>query len=127
MNNRGDGRIRYLLAIYEISRQKDRVKSIDVANALAVTRASVHNMMQVLTMDGLVTKDHYGEVILTEAGIQEAAKRYEQYRFIYRMFADVLGIPPEEARVEAIIFLTAQAEDTAERFVNAFDTVRANS
>ena len=116
----GDGRIRYLLVIYEISRQKEKVKSIDVSRALHVSRASVHNMMQTLSAEGLVTKDYYGDIVLTETGWAEACRRYEQYLCICELFAQWLKAGPEQAQREAMIFLSTQAEDTTERVMQIF-------
>ncbi len=126
-----DGRIRYLVSIYEISRQKGRVRSVEIARSLDISRASVHNMLQTLSMEGLIDKRYYGDVVLTEAGYQEAMRRYEQYQCICAMFTDCLQMPLAEAKKAALVFLTAQAEETAERVVQIFakqtGTMRANS
>lgn len=116
----GDGRIRYLLALYEIGRQKENIRSVDVAKRLCVSRASVHNMMRMLAEEGLVTKDHYGDIVLTEAGQAEAERRYEQYRCVSEMFVRWLGLHLEDAQSEAVSFLAAQTEDTLARVVQAF-------
>lgn len=118
--HQSDGRIRYLLVIYEISRQKEQVKSIDVAKTLNVSRASVHNMMQTLADEGLVTKDYYGDIVLTEGGWAEASRRYEQYQCVCEMFTRWLELPLEQAQSEAMIFLATQTEDTAKRVVQVF-------
>lgn len=116
----GDGRIRYLLALYEIGRQKENIRSVDVAKRLCVSRASVHNMMRMLAEEGLVTKDHYGDIVLTEAGQAEAERRYEQYRCVSEMFVRWLDLHLEDAQSEAVSFLAAQTEDTLARVVQAF-------
>ena len=124
--NQSDGRIRYLLVLYEISQQKERVRSIDVANALHVSRSSVHHMMRMLADQGLITKDHYSGIVLTKAGWEEAGRRYEQYRCVREMFSGWLALPPEQAQSEAMTFLATQAEDTAQRLVQAFAAAETN-
>ncbi len=118
--HQSDGRIRYLLVIYDISRQKEQVKSIEVAKTLNVSRSSVHNMMQTLADEGLVSKDYYGDIVLTEAGWTEAGRRYEQYRCVCEMFSQWLALPLEQAQREAMIFLAAQTEDMVKRVAQVF-------
>lgn len=60
--------IRYLLAIYDLSQVRLEVSSKDIAQNLAVSRASVTSMMTSLTDKRLVNKERYGKIHLTGLG-----------------------------------------------------------
>ncbi len=79
--------IRYLLAIKELD-GANGVRCVDIAEALGVSKPSVHNMMDAFSKMGLVTRDAYSAVSLTEAG-RETAERYSRcYRQVSRMLDD---------------------------------------
>lgn len=60
--------IRYLLAIYHLSQARLEVSSKDIAQSLAVSRASVTSMMASLIDKRLVDKERYGKIHLTGLG-----------------------------------------------------------
>ena len=61
--------LRYLLAIYDLSRVRLEVSSKDIAQLLAVSRASVTSMMTSLIDKRLVDKERYGKIHLTGPGL----------------------------------------------------------
>ena len=126
-----DGRVRYLVAIYELSRQNGRVKSVEITHSLDISRAGVHNMLQTLAAEGLIGKRYYGDIVLTEAGRLEAARRYEEYQCVCAMFSRCLQLAPFDARKSALIFLATQPGDMVEQVVHTFacqtGRARANS
>lgn len=60
--------IRYLLAIYHLSQARLEVSSKDIAQSLAVSRASVTSMMASLIDKRMVDKERYGKIHLTPQG-----------------------------------------------------------
>lgn len=64
--------VRYLLTIYHLSQARLEVSSKDIAETLAVSRASVTSMMAILCDKCLVAKERYGKVHLTDEGCQWA-------------------------------------------------------
>ena len=60
--------IRYLLTIYDLSKVRLEVSSKDIAQSLAVSRASVTSMMSILIDKRLVDKERYGKIHLTGLG-----------------------------------------------------------
>lgn len=60
--------IRYLVTIYDLSKVRLEVSSKDIAQSLAVSRASVTSMMSILIEKRLVAKERYGKVHLTGLG-----------------------------------------------------------
>ena len=64
--------VRYLLTIYHLSQVRLEVSSKDIAESLAVSRASVTSMMAILCGKCLVAKERYGKVHLTDDGCRWA-------------------------------------------------------
>ena len=64
--------IRYLLVIRELDTQQHGVRGSDIAKQLGVTKPSVFAMTRNLLELGLVKKEKYGTIFLTELGQQKA-------------------------------------------------------
>ena len=61
--------LRYLLAIYEVSRTHLDISSRSIAEKLGVTKPSVVRIMNLLMDRGMIVKEHYGKIYLTDRGI----------------------------------------------------------
>lgn len=68
--------IRYLLVIHSFSIDGGGVRSAVIADRIGVSRPSVHKMMESLGKAGLIHKNGYGAVFLTEEG-ERMAGLYE--------------------------------------------------
>lgn len=77
------------------------IRSIDIANALGISKASVSCMMKVLRDEGYVSKEKYGTVTLTESGRRTAANVKRNYDVIRRFLHNVLGVEAEIAAEDA--------------------------
>ena len=62
-----EAHLRYLLAIYELGRTQPDVGTLDIANALGYTKASVTKMAGTLMDMGLLVREKYGKIYLTGA------------------------------------------------------------
>ena len=70
--------IRYLLAIEDLDRDGKGVRCVDVAQALGITKPSVHSMVDSMKDMGLLEKPHYGVIRLTDLG-RSTADQYQVY------------------------------------------------
>lgn len=86
----------YIEAILVISKLKGIVKSIDVAKELKVSKPAVHKAMDELCELGYVIKEHYGDISLTEKGLEIANKIYDKHTSI-KQFLINLGVDEETA------------------------------
>jgi len=77
------------------------IRSIDIANALGISKASVSCMMKVLREEGYVSKEKYGTVTLTEGGRNTAANIKRNYEVIERFLHNVLGVAADIAAEDA--------------------------
>lgn len=69
--------IRCLLAVLALSESFDVVASKDVAQLLGVKRPTIHRSLEMLQQKGLIHKEPYGDIHLTDAG-REQAQRMER-------------------------------------------------
>lgn len=94
--------LRYLYAIYEISRTAPEVRSAGVAARMRVSRPSVAGMLCVLTQKGLVAKKRYGKICLTGEGLLVARTFDRKVRFLAeRLPLTGLSLTEEEAYAAA--------------------------
>ena len=108
----------YLEAIYELSRDSGLVRSIDLAQKLDVTKASVNNAIKNLKQAGLVEQPFYGDISLTDKGAEYAASILERHHVLYHFLLDVLGVEPKVAAQEACLMEHAISDDTLKRLTS---------
>jgi len=90
----------YLETILDLSKQGEAVRSIDVANTLGFSRASVSRAISQLKADGYILQEPYGLITLTEAGRAEAVAVRGRHDLI-KNFLIRLGVGPETAEEDA--------------------------
>jgi Mn-dependent DtxR family transcriptional regulator len=113
----------YLEAIYELGGPTGAVRSVDLANKLEVSKASVNNAVGNLKNAGLVEQPYYGDITLTEKGAEYAAGILERHHVLYHFLLDVLGVEPETAAQEACLMEHAISDDTLERLTGHLKSV----
>lgn len=64
--------LRYLLAIYDLGRVTPDVGAAAIANTLKVSRPSVTRMLNILMDRGLLVRERYGKIYLTDTGFLAA-------------------------------------------------------
>lgn len=97
--------IRYLLTIRQLDCENQGVRCIDIANALRLTKPTVHSMIRKLIELGLVSQDHGGAVYLTEQGCACAHQYGACHSTAVRMFRGLLDLSEREAKGAAYSLL----------------------
>lgn len=97
----------YLETILMLSKVKDNVRSIDIANELEFSKPSVSVAMKNLRNNGYIEMDANGYITLLPAGLVIAEKIYERHTLISDWLI-ALGVTPETAvkdacRIEHVI------------------------
>ena len=90
----------YLETIYQLSMEQHCVRSIDVAESLNYSRASVSRAVGLLKKDGYLEMDEDGFLNLTELGKSTAEKIYERH-MILTAALKALGVDEESAAEDA--------------------------
>ena len=90
----------YLESIYILHKSKPSVRSIDVAEHMNFSRASVSRGMSLLKNQGFISVDKDGYISLTEKGAQAAEKIYERHTVISQMLTEI-GVDEKTAAEDA--------------------------
>ena len=94
-----EAHLRYLLAIYELGQTKPDVGTLDISRALGYTKASVTKMMGILMDMGLLVRERYGKIYLTDTGFLLAKDMLRCVEVIHeRLPAMKFDLTEEEAR-----------------------------
>lgn len=86
----------YLETILVLSKKKDVVRSIDVAEEMGFSKPSVSRAVGLLKSGGYITVDINGYIELTDAGREISEKIYERHTVLTRFF-EAIGVDSETA------------------------------
>lgn len=86
----------YLESILMIKNRKGVVHSIDVANDLGFSKASVSIAMKKFREEEYITVSEDGEINLTEKGMEIAERMYERHNLIAKLLI-AIGVSEETA------------------------------
>ena len=109
------GQYRYLLCIYRMEREKKRLRCVDIANDLRVTRPSVSKMMKCMVRMELIEPDYCESVRLTPDGRKIAEHFNADYDNTYAFFRRILKMTPAEAKENAFLFLSTFSMETVRK------------
>lgn len=87
----------YLETILILKNRNGTVRSIDVANELGFSKASVSRAMSILKEAGLLVMEQNGNLVLTDSGMRKASAIYERHTLIARFLEQTLGVDHETA------------------------------
>ena len=103
--------LRYLLAIYEVSQTHLDISSRSIAEKLGVTKPSVVRIMNLLMERGMIVKEHYGKIYLTDRGIWVAKQVDRELKVILEHFPPVSAPLSSEERFSAALAMTSALPD----------------
>lgn len=92
------------------------VRSVDIANKLGVSKASVNKAVTSLKEKGLVDQPYYGDVTLTKDGYDYGTQVFDRHRMLELFLTKALGIEPEVAAKEACQMEHAISDDSFEKW-----------
>lgn len=105
-----------MVRIEKEDHETDGVRSVDIAQRLGVSKASVNKAVTALKAQGLVEQSHYGKVILTPTGREMGEAVWYRHRLLRTFLVEELGVPFETADDEACMMEHALSEDTMRRW-----------
>lgn len=91
----------YLETILILKNRNGNVRSVDVANELGYTKASISRAMGILKKAELISIEDGGNILLTQEGQQKASEVYERHRLITAYLMKALGIDEVTAAEDA--------------------------
>ncbi len=91
----------YLETMYLLDLVHGKIRSVDIASKLNVSKPSVNKAVNVLKDMGYLTQETYGNIHLTDAGKKEARKIYDRHTILSCYLEEVLGISHDIAEIDA--------------------------
>lgn len=92
------------------------VRSVDIANKMGVSKASVNKAVTALKEKALAEQPYYGDVTLTEDGFAYGTAIYERHCMLSKFLNKELGIPADVAESEACLMEHAISDDSFEKW-----------
>lgn len=102
----------YLKTIYVLKKQGQDIKVTTIANRMNCTKPSVNKAIKNLKANEMLEYEAYGEIRLTNKGEALAKKVLEAYDIVYVLLTEILEIPKEEAKEEAIRLKAVMNDNT---------------
>ncbi len=93
----------------------DKIKSIDIAKSLNISKPAVSEMLKKLKNDGYLEMNPYSSVILTNKGLEESKKITYKHRVIELFLKDILGFDDSEIHDEAHKLEHSMSDEVAKR------------
>jgi Mn-dependent DtxR family transcriptional regulator len=104
----------YLEAILMLEKANDKIRSVDIAKLLKVSKPGVNKAMNVLKENDLIDKADYGDIILTDKGRELAKEVYKKHRLINAFLLE-LGVSKEVAEVDCCKIEHVLSDETIEQ------------
>ena len=111
----------YLEAILVLHKKMGRVRSVDVARHMEVSKPSVCHAVATLRDGGFLTMDGDFFLHLTDAGLEVPEQIYEKHRFFTDRLIEA-GVDPETAERDACRMEHVISQESFERLKNAYKT-----
>lgn len=111
------GRQDYLRAIYDLYEKGygKGVRSVDIANMLKVSKASVSEMLRKLADEGLVKLEPYSKILFTAKGWKIAKENFEKHDVVKIFLQKYLRYDENKASEEAHNLEHAFSQDSINR------------
>ena len=90
----------YLERILQLKEKNQTVISLDIANSMNYSKASVSRAMKNLRENGYILVDQNGAITLTDKGYDIASRIYERHKTIAKVLM-MLGVSEENAYKDA--------------------------
>ena len=94
------------------------VRSVDIANKLGVSKASVNKAVTSLKEKGLVDQPYYGDITITPEGYEYGTAVLERHHLLFAFLTKALGIPEDRADEEACLMEHAISDESFEKWIS---------
>ena len=111
----------YLEAVLELAGDDNGARTTDVAAKLGVSKASVNQAMGLLVNRGLIIRERYGPVYLTEDGRDAAQAVCRRHRAIKSFLISVLGVDESAAEEDACQIEHVVSKETMEGLIDLME------
>ena len=102
----------YLKTIYILKNTEGQVRVTDISKKLNCSKPSVNRALNCLKDEGLILYEAYGDIDITESGINVAKSAIKRYDILKLFFIELLGVDESVAEDEATKMKHSVSEDT---------------
>ncbi len=106
----------YLEGIYVVKRRKGYCRSVDLAEELGYTKASVSVAVSKMKAENLLQVTHAGLLELTEEGKKIAEYTFQKHSLLKKMLCEI-GVDEQQADIEACQIKHIISDETFQRLV----------
>ena len=99
------------------------VRSVDVAEKMGVSKASVSKAVSVLKKKGYVEQPYYGDITLTESGIEYGNKVFNRHKTLTKFLTKAVGLEPAQAEEEACQMEHAISDESFVKWLAFIDSL----
>ena len=111
----------YLETIFVLLKEKNLVRSVDVAEHMGYSKPSISRAMGLLKKGNFIEIAPDGAITLTDTGVQVAEKIYERHTLLTRLLVQ-LGVSPETAAEDACKLEHAISDESFEAIKRHVET-----
>ena len=111
----------YLETMYRLEQELGKIRCVDIANSLHVSKPSVNKAVNVLKEQGYLTQETYGSIHLTDSGRELGKKIFDRHKVIMRYLIDILNVSEEVAEEDACKmehYISDKSFEAFKRFVS---------
>lgn len=98
-----------------ILEESGKIRSVDVAKQLNVSKPSVNNALCILKDKGYVIQENYKDIHLTDAGREQAKLVLERHRILRLFLIDILKVEDKQAECDACKIEHIISDETFEK------------
>ena len=110
----------YLKAIAGLTGKNGKIRNIDLANALSVSKPTVTNALHQLEEDGCITFDKQNGILLTDAGREIAVYTLERHR-TFKTILTRFGVDDKTADRDACALEHCVSDESYSAFVKIME------
>ena len=114
MNKSNESTEMYLETIYLLEKT-GKIRSVDIARKLNVSKPSVNKAVNNLKELGYITQETYGDIHMSETGRAIAASIYDRHETLTRFLHEVLHVSFEVAENDACKMEHMVSEETLQK------------
>lgn len=110
----------YLETILLLKEKNGIVRSIDIANELSYSKASVSRAMSNLKKEELIIMEKNGSIIFTDKGYKEALNIYNRHKLLTKFLMETLDIDEDLASENACRIEHVVNDELVDKIKNKF-------
>ena len=108
----------YLKTMYILKNTKGQVRVTDISKKLGCSKPSVNRAINCLKDEGLVSYVAYGDIDITDRGIQVAKSVIKRFDILKLFLTEILEVDEATAEKEATSMKHAVSEETVSKLEN---------